>query len=333
MLFRTPAMLGGGIGIAAVAAGVQYSDAADVTITGRGFNAQTVVRVDGVAMTTAFVSATELTATIPTARTVGSPFRTAGAKALTTSHGGSVTWTVNAWSEIDEAACTGLWIASPDDCNGATGDLQVFTPWTDRNGTEDLVQSGADASKVQYVPVGSRAEAWTVPSVYAGNTGRHATRTAQTINGTSYMVIVAVNAYLANGLQQTFLQFDAGNRRLYVPASSTVVRWTDQPNGGGGGADISTASLGAAASMANWAVYSIWRDTSTNVHMARNADAEYTSASCNDSSGSGGVMQIGPNAGNQGYATMPYLSTWSADPGATVRARARNKAMILAGLA
>lgn len=317
-------------GITAPTAGVQYSEASTLTIAGTGFSKSTVIRIDGVAYTTTYVSPTQVTVPIPTARTAGSPLRTAGTKVITTNSGGSVNWTVDAWSEIDEAACTGLWIASSANCAGATTLLQTFTPWTDLNGSADLTQGGGSGSQPYYVPAASTASAWSVPSLYIENP-RTLSRATQTINGATYLVIIGVNQFL-NNVDRQVVSWAGGARRLFKPTNQRYLQWQDTPNGGGGAANVQTGVLGGDSTIANWAIYSCWREADDTVHMQANADAEFTSSSCNDSSGDGGTMVLG-DAAAESSCLVPYISTWSSDPGATVRARARNKAMILTGLA
>lgn len=318
------------------AAWYQYEEGGTLTVTGTGLQAGvSVISIDGTPYSTSVTSSTSADVTIPGARTAGSPLRTSGGKGLTCNTGGSATWTVTAWTSVDETLCSGMYVASPTNCAGVSTYVP-FSPWTDLKGVENLAQAGADSVKLQYVPVGHTAEGWNtqnVPSVYAGNSGRSFTRTAQTINATAYAVFIALNAYLDGTAQQMFLQFGGGLRKLYVPAGTTVLRWTDTPNVGGSTANISTPSLGSAGTMANWAAYSIWRDGSTGVHMERDADGEYTSVNGDDSTGTGGAMQLGPGAQSPGYATVPVLSTWTGNPTAAVRKRARNEVMILAGLA
>ncbi len=307
--------------------GAQYDGETVLTITGTNFTEESEVTLDGVVYDTTYVSAAQIQITIPSALDADSPLRVADDYDVTVNTGGASTWTVEAWEEGDEADCSGLWIPSTTNCDGATGYLQRFTDFTDLTGTADLV--GGSGTEPGFVPANHNAIAWPAnDSVYTG-LGYYAQRTTQTIDGAEYFIVIALNHLTFDGNNRTILSWDGGNRKLWAPAGAGRIDWVDTPNTIGASATVSTGTLTAED---NYAVYSIWREADDTVHMQSNDDAEFTPGGTNDSTGNGGTMTLGPPSG-AGETFTAYVSTWSADPGETIRIRARNKAMIMTGLA
>jgi hypothetical protein len=311
--------------------GTQYDAQTTLTVNGTNFTVSSVVQFDGVSLTTTFVNSAQVTAVIPAAEVAGSPYRTSGAKSVTVVDGAftsnASTYTVNSWSAVSNLSnCTGVWRASTANCAGATTNGEKFSPWTDLKGVADLVQA-TSGDRPGYVPAAASAFAWPLhPAVYTG-VSHFAQRTTQTINGTEYFIVAAINQLTLDANTRRILDFD-GFRHLRTVPSANTIRWTDTPNAGGGAGTVTTGALSENVPM----VLTIWRDSDDSIHMRRNLTAEYTSGTSNDSTGAGGTMTLGPTTGG-GETFTAYLVTASSSPSATDRDRATREALILTGLA
>jgi hypothetical protein len=314
-------------------AATQYDDDTALVVSGVGFTASTQISIDGTPYTTTFDSSTQVTVTVPGARTVGSPLRTSGPKALTANTGGSATWTVNAWTPASETDCSGLWVGSSANMGGLTTYGAGITTWTDLKGVANLT---GGATKPWYVPANYTSDPayWEdLPSAYCYDT-TSMTRSTLSLGSGGYLLVIALTQFLDSN-ERRVIRFANGalERILYMPGGGgRAIRWRDQPNNATAPADVTTATLGANGTR-NTAIYTAYRSGSDqNVYLQRNVETALSATGDNSPGAAAGVLTLGaPSA--LAECTVPFICTYSAGATEAARLRTRNYAMIMTGLA
>jgi hypothetical protein len=272
----------------------QYDAATVLTVNGSNFTGSSVISIDGVAQTTAYVNETQLTCTLPAGETPTAILAVSGGKSVTVDGSNAQTLTVTAWAPSDVSGLQGWWRADAADITIGTGVSQ----WNDKSGNaRHWVQGTGSAQPTFTASDAAFNNRGSVTFDGSNDVLTCATTLTNFITATAYtaVVVARVNAISSNdanaALNDTFVADSAGFFGMALKSTGPVAVGFNY-DGSSDSAPV-TITTGSVRILSQ-------RHAGGTLYMRNRLDAE-ASASSGNTQALGGSMLLGRNAFSEFY--------------------------------